>query len=80
MPLHEGKASTNQKTAEVYSLSQSFSRDMKVKRKIALVVGYLGTNFRGMQIHRDAGKQTQHPCRIDHNPNTTLTLSLSSLP
>ncbi len=58
MQLDEGQANTNPPKWEVYSLSHSFSGDKKVKRKIALVVGYIGTNFRGMQIHREAGKSS----------------------
>eukprot|EP01084_Bolivina_argentea_P004892 9265_1 len=58
MPLDEGKASTTPPNEEIYSLAQSFSGHKKVKRKIVLVIGYLGTNFRGMQIHREAGTRT----------------------
>ncbi len=69
MPLDEGKASTNPPNEEIYSLSQSFSGHKKVKRKIALVIGYLGTNFRGMQIQREAGKQTQPYLDVMVTPN-----------
>ncbi len=69
MPLDEGKASTTPPNEEIYSLAQSFSGHKKVKRKIVLVIGYLGTNFRGMQIHREAGKQAQPYLDVMVTPN-----------
>ncbi len=62
MLFDEGKASTSPPNGEVYSLSQSYFGHKKVKRKLVLVIGYLGSNFRGMQIHREAGKQMKHSC------------------